>query len=217
MSNKNQELIKRDWSNFRAKAIISIMGVVFSVFSLWMYVNAYEVLSNKDLNFVESLQPLKTSKTLDSIITDAAQSPIKTASDNLGNFGTLEQIRVPGTGARIFLSRERKNDDNWLFRPNNAHYLYLNKDIAENPMDTLIYASKSWRTIYNPEAIKVGDVIFLTNTRGDLFTFKIADSVVNPINQKLVFASAATRQLTFIVEDGKAGVYYAFSANLRNI
>jgi len=199
----------------KLKEYFFIVLVCMTSFSLTVFVilNSWEVTSNIDLPIIDSVKQLELQDPINSIIQFSEDSNNrKVFSTDTPSIGDLDYLQISSTGDRVFIGRERFIDGKWSYRPNNIHYHILNYDDKGLEGDYLMYTSKSWRTIPEPELVQVGDTITIFGVNGRSYDFVIFEKKVLRYDDLIVPEASDRRQITILVEDSQNDVYYTFLA-----
>ncbi len=198
---------------FKEYFFIIFVCTLSAVLTLFVILNSWEVLSNIDIPYINSVKKLELQKPINSIIGFSNDSGNrKVFSDDTPSIGDLDYLFIPSTGDRVFIGRERLIDNQWSYRPNNIHYHILNYDDKGLEGDYLMYTTKSWRTIPNPEQIQVGDSINLFSTIGRSYDFVIFERKILSYDDLVVPEASEKRQLIILIEDSENDIYYSFLA-----
>jgi hypothetical protein len=189
-----------------------IVGIITILLSALILMSTYEVLFNYDLPVVQAIKPLQSQSVIKKTISNSQAAGEKTYSSKVGALGEVDYITLPTINSRAFIARERLIGDKYYYRPNNLHYLGLNRDANGDIGDYLLYTSKSFRTIPVPDALQIGDEIVITNTRGKSKAFFIEDKQILPYEEPYVVADDGRRQINIVVDDPQNQVYFLFVA-----
>lgn len=198
--------------NFLAKIVFGGLSFFFTAI---VFLNAYELIANKDIPWATSLQRLSVQDVIDKEIKEFS---VKQGSKDLNNNSRLENIRdieIPSLNVRVPLEAAREIDGAWYQRPNLAHYIGLNKDDYGNIVDYLIYTNKSWRTVPDVENIERGTEVKLVDPNGFNALFQVSEKQILPLDKMFVLNKADDRQVILIVEDPENGRYFGYSLTMK--
>jgi hypothetical protein len=202
--------------------IIKFSILVFSLgLTLFILASTFEVAANTDIPYVQSLSPITAQDAVNKIVKYNQEAGDKDfANKRYTSLGTLDYLYFPSQRVRVFTGKSRKipetNDGKWYMKPNNAHYIVLNKDKNGLEGDYLFYTNQSWRTIPNTDMISLGDKVQLANTKGDLYQFVVSDRQVLANSDSYISTQTNERQLILIVDYPEQNAYFAFTLRPEN-
>lgn len=188
-----------------------IFGLISGIFTLYIFLNTYEVVANKDIPIAHSIRQIFTQ---DVINKEIKEFSIKQDSRNLNNnarFESPDYLEVPALGIRLHLEEARKVNGLWYQRPSLGHYIGLNKDDFGNTIDYLIYTDKSWRTIPFADEMEEGTQVRLSNRKGFGITFEVGERQILPFDRSFIIDKTENRQIILIIEDRESQKYYGYS------
>lgn len=203
---------------FFYKLIILIFSLGITIFIL---ASTFEVIANADLPYINSINPIVAQEAVNKVVKYSNESGIKDfGNKKYFSLNTLDYLYFPTQNVRVFTGKARQIPENpngkWYMKPNNAHYIVLNRDKNGIEGDYLFYTNQSWRTIPNADLMSIGDKVQLVNTRGDLFQFTITDRQVLNNDDPYISTQTQDRQLILIVDNPKENSYFAFTIRPEN-
>jgi hypothetical protein len=199
--------------NLIIKLTILVLSLGLTVFIL---ASTYEVVANTDIPYINSLSPIVAQDAVNKIVRYNQEAGDK----DFGNKryvspGNLDYLYFPKQNTRLFTGKARKIPEtttgDWYMKPNNAHYIVLNKDKYGTEGDYLFYTNQSWRTIPNADLINIGDKVELVNSRGDLYPFAVTDRQLLLNNDAYISTQTNDRQIILIVDYPEQNAYFAFT------
>jgi hypothetical protein len=201
---------------FLIKVIILILTLGVTIF---IVLNTIEVTGNIDIPYINSMIPIKAQDAVTKIVRYSEEAGVKDfGPKRYVTLGSLDYIYFPTQNYRVFTGKSRKlteyssKTEKWFMKPNNAHYLILNRDKNGLDGDYLFYTDQSWRTIPNSKIIGIGDRVQVINTRGDLFQFSIVEQQELSLSESYIPQTSQERQLIIIIEDKLSDTYLAITA-----
>ncbi|MBC7471959.1 MAG: hypothetical protein H7196_01690 [candidate division SR1 bacterium] len=202
--------------------IIKLTILVFSLgLTFFILASTYEVTANTDLPYVQSITPISAQDAVNKIVKYNQEAGLKDfGNKRYVSLGALDYLYFPAQHVRIFTGKDRKipetNEGKWYMKPNNAHYIILNKDKNGVEGDYLFYTNQSWRTIPNADLINIGDKVQLSNIRGDLYQFIVSDRQLLTNSDSYISTQTNDRQLILIVDYPEQNAYFAFAIRPEN-
>ena len=196
--------------------------LVFSLaITAFILASTFEVIANVDVPYVNSIQPIVAQDAVNKIVKYNQEAGLKDfGNKKYVSLGTLDYLYFPTQNVRVFTGKARqipeKSDGKWYMKPNNAHYVILNRDRNGIEGDYLFYTNQSWRTIPNSDLMSVGDKVQLVNTRGDLFQFAITDRQTLADSDPYISTQTQNRQIILIVDNPADNSYFAFTIRPEN-
>lgn len=194
--------------NFLVKYIFFAATFCLTVF---IFLNTYEVIANKDIPFATSLHKFALQDVINKEITEFS---IKQDSRSLNNNSRLEDLstlEIPSLDINLRLEESRNIKGIWYQRPSMGHYIGLNKDDYGNTVDYLIYTDTSWRTIPNIEDMEEGGAVWISNSRGVRVLFEISEKQILPFDKMFIINKSENRQIILIIEDAEQNRYVGYS------
>lgn len=191
-------------------------GMTAFIFTVFIFLNTYELLANRDIRFASSLRKIVIQDVVNKEIKEFSVKQDSRRLNNSARLGALDYFEIPALGIRLQLEEARKIGEAWYQRPNLAHYIGLNKDDAGNTIDYLIYTNKSWRTIPYADEIEEGMAVRFYTKKGFSSLFEVSEKQVLPLDRSFVVSKAERRQMLLVVEDPRAGKYYGYSLTLQD-
>jgi hypothetical protein len=181
--------------------------------TFFILTNGYELASGKDIRFTSSLSPVNLSGIID-VSADTAEQYL--ASSRLGGYGKPVSLRISSSAQKIILVpaqfSQYSTDKHLTARLNAGHYL-LRTDAVETIIgNPLIYARKNWRSIGQPETVKLGDNIFIDTDSGWRYMFRVAESTTRTAGEQFVISERPVSTLTLVVEDANSQKQIIISA-----
>jgi hypothetical protein len=196
--------------------------LVFSLgITLFILASTYEVTANADLPYVQSISPISAQDAVNKIVKYNQEAGDKDfGNKRYVSLGALDYLYFPAQRIRVFTGKDRKipetNEGKWYMKPNNAHYITLNRDKNGVEGDYLFYTNQSWRTIPNADLISLGDKVQLANTRGESYQFVVSDRQILPNSEPYISTRTNDRQLILIVDYPEQNAYFAFTIKPEN-
>jgi hypothetical protein len=193
------------------KRILPMVGLaaVSAAFTVFVFLNTYEVVFNKDIPGGVSVQKDAEQSVLNDIVHGFAAKEAANAG-TYSNLGQLQYFEIPDLHMRVTLEEARKINGQWYRRPSLAEYAGLNKDSSNVTIDYLIYTSQSWRTVPDALQIETGMQVRLFY-KGGVSDFKVAEKKVLPQDSALLVGKAQGRQIVLVVENPANKTYVGFS------
>jgi len=199
---------------------LTILGVVSFLVSSVIYINSYSLFFNKPVWGTASVGYLANSEYVESI---ALKDSLTTKMDQqkfVGDFGTPSELRLPRIGNRLFLIPALSDGEQFLWRVNNAQYVFRSEASKGDMGNIIVYAESDWRTIELDAALEIDDNIFIDTQNGWRYMFRVTEK--NSYDGDISFVPPTTRQssLIFVIEEAQSGrsmVYFAQFSNLQNI
>lgn len=203
----------------RAVTVVRIVsaGLAFAALTVFVFLNSFEVLFNKDISFIHALDTLHAQKMINDIVGEVNGNLFQLTSEKLGNFGSPQTLKIPSINSKLNLVKAIHVDGNWLYRANNGHYIVTSASKNGNVGDVVIYANTSWRTILAPGDIKIGDNLFLDTDSGWRYMFRITNKSTLHFDDAYVKREMPVNSLTLLVEDERNNVVYLFQGAFVNI
>ncbi len=191
-----------------AKLLLLSVSLGFTVF---VFMNTYEVVFNKDIPIADSVQKMAAQAPIAAIVKQFDILPDQSQGERNAEYAHLQYIQLPAIKSTLNLEEKRVIDGQWYARPNLGHYVGLDKDDHNITIDYLIYAISSWRTLPSPNQIDIGMDVDVFHDNGQQANYKVAEKKVLPLGTNFVASKSDTRQIVLLVEDPGAGTYYGFS------
>jgi hypothetical protein len=202
--------------------IIKLSILIFSLgLTIFIIASTYEVSANTDIPYVQSISPISAQDAVNKIVKYSQEAGLKDfGNKRYVSLGTLDYIFFPAQRIRVFAGKDRKipetSEGKWYMKPNNAHYIVLNRDKNGVEGDYLFYTNQSWRTIPNADLINLGDKVQLANTRGDTYVFTVSDRQVLTNSDSYISTQSNDRQLILVVDYPEQNAYFAFTLKPEN-
>lgn len=196
--------------------IIIFFGITSFLFTVFVFLNTYELLANKDIPIANSLRKIAAQDVVNKEIKEFAIKQDSRSLNNNGKLGTLEYFEIPALGIRVQLEEARKIDGFWYQRSSLAHYIGLNKDETGNIVDYLIYTNKSWRTIPYVDEIEEGMEVKFYTSKGFNALFEVSEKQLLPLERSLIVNKSERRQILLLVEDSDTNKYYGYSLVVKH-
>jgi hypothetical protein len=202
--------------------IIKLSILVFSLgITIFILASTYEVAANNDIPYIQSIAPISAQDAVNKIVRYNQESGDKDfGNKRYVSLGALDYLYFPSQRIRVFTGKDRKipetNEGKWYMKPNNAHYIILNKDKNGIEGDYLFYTNQSWRTIPNADLISLGDKVQLANVKGDTYQFVVSDRQILANSEPYIPTQSNDRQLIFVVDYPEQNAYFAFTMRPEN-
>jgi len=186
-----------------------LFAVISCAFTALVFLNTYEVVWNKDIVVAHSIQRMAAQSVINTAVREFA---IKADSGaEIADLGGISSFDIPALQSQMHVEAARKVDGQWYQRLSTAHYIGLNKDNDGKTIDYLIYTNTSWRSLPSPDRIEEGMEVRLTDGKGGLSVFTVAEKKVLPLDRSLIVSRVEGRQVLLIIEDPHRSVYYGYS------
>lgn len=186
------------------------------LFTMFVFLNTYEVVFNKDIAFASSIRKVSSQKTINSAIEEFATKNQTDEINASGSLDTMEYLEIPSLNIRLRVEESRKIGTLWYERPGALHRIGLNKNQHGATIDYVLYGTASWRSITDPDRIEKGvtaNVVY--NGGSSSLGFTVTDKKVLPIGQSLIVDKSESRQLLLIIEEPDEHVFYGYSMELE--
>ncbi|HYH75846.1 MAG TPA: hypothetical protein VD735_07870 [Candidatus Saccharimonadales bacterium] len=188
----------------------ALASVTF-LFTAFVFVNTYEVVFNRDVAFAQSITKVAGQQVINSSVRDFSTKISSEEPETTAPLDGLNQITIPALTMHVKIEEARKVEGEWYQRPSVAHAIGLNKDQYGTTIDYLLYTSKSWRTIPNPDQIEKGMEVNIEHSGGAVSTFEVSEKKILPLTSSLLVGKTEARQVLLVIEDPNSNVYYGFS------
>lgn len=199
----------------RAFFVKTAVFMVTFGFTAYIFANTYEVVFNRDIALVHSVQPSANQAAINAIIKDYETRISSDSADTLPSLDGINRIEIPALKSALVAEESRRIDGEWYARPSTAHYVGLNKNKYGTDVDYLVYTIKSWRTLPAPEQIEKGmEVLFYYG--GASSSLEVVEKKVLPFDRSLLVSKSENRQILLLVEDRDESVYYGFALEAKN-
>jgi hypothetical protein len=192
-----------------------IFAVITFTFTVFVFINTYEVLFNKDIIFAASIQKAAAQQTLNSAVKEFEVKNLTDETDASASLTDMDHLEIPALDIRLHTEESRKIGSLWYERPGAMHYIGLNKNQHGATIDYLLYGAQSWRTITEPDQIEKGMEVDVYYGGKSVSTFTVADKKALPIGQSLLVDKSDARQILLIIENPKDAMYYGYSLELK--
>jgi len=186
------------FANLIARFIIYL--VVF-LFTVYIYLNTYELVFLKDIEFIPAITSFSY---LNSGLGQGFIIPnqsLNFAGGEMGDYGELSYLRIPSFNKKIGLLKGVKAFGNFIIFTNHAHYLVQFYPDGTRVRTLLLYINKSWRTLDHPERISRGTNLLIDTKRGWTYLFKVEDVQLLTFSQKYVFPLREKPSLIILIQD----------------
>jgi len=198
---------------YKLKKLIFALLTFF--FTLFVFLNTYEVVFNKDIIFADSIRKVAAQVTINSAIKDFATKNLTDEINASASLDTMDHLEVPALNVRLHIEESRKIDGQWYERPGTMHYVGLNKNQHDATIDYLLYGTQSWRTVTEPNRLEKGMAVDVYDGSNAASSFVITDKKTLPIGQSLLVNKSEVRQIVLVIENPKENIYYGFSLELK--
>ncbi len=185
------------------------LALVSAAFTVFVFLNTYEVVFNRDIPGGISVQRAAAQEPIDDIIRGFASKEAADAG-TFSDFGQLQYFEIPDLHMRVTLEEARRINGQWYRRPSLAEYVGLNKDNSNVTIDYLLYTSQSWRTVPDASQIETGMQVRVFH-KGGVSDFKVAEKKVLPLTSSLLVGKTEGRQMLLVVENPANKTYTGFS------
>lgn len=196
-------------------AKIFVFGLLSLLFTVFVLINTYEVIFNRDIPFAYAVRKIDTQDVVNKEIKEFDVRRDNRAIGNAAALGDLEYLEIPSLKIRVSLEEARKIGNLWYQRPNVAHYVGLNKDHLGNIVDYLIYTDRSWRTLPYTNELGEGTEIKIHTTKGFSTSFVVSEKAVSPLEKSFIVNKTDNRQIVLIVDDPTIKGYYGYSLTME--
>jgi hypothetical protein len=159
--------------------------------TIYIFCAAYELIFNKDIPGIQTVD--KANLSLMQPYIDKA--PI--GSLTYGNYGTPQELQIQSKNSRIVIAPGMYDaaSKNWLARISTGHIVILGNPHDDQLGNALVYMRSSWRTISNPEAITIGDNVFIDTDRDWRYFYRVTEVRPKQAGMEFVASSARASQL----------------------
>lgn len=188
--------------------------------TMFIFLSSYETVFGKDISRIRTVERVSINSLITSFFAEKKESApvISVEKEYMGNFGIPSFLKIPKFNIRLQLTGAmRDGNGNWLSRLNSGHYMFLGKNKGGNIGDIVLYTRKSWRTVNEPQNLKIGDNIFLDTFDDWRYMFRINEARVLSWNEKSVVSESKVPTLILIVEDASNRVHYLYKADFISI
>lgn len=191
--------------------IVSLFSIALTAF---VFLNSFELIFNQDIAYVDSVNKTNLSPQLDYIVKQSVDHSYYYTSNNFLKTKKLEYIEIPIIKRKLEVSRALNKDEDWYVKGNKSNYfLTVNSNRSEN---LIIYAEKSWRTIPDTKALKVGDLIYMTTDDNWNYVFRIESINSLKSSERFVLQSSSEIGLSILLDDSTKDGYSLIQAELIN-
>lgn len=210
-----KEKLRKIWS----LAKVVSLGVFFFGITVFVFLNSFEIVFNRNVSFVGALERFRSKGTIESVLKKNSSNAVLSnyEKDWIGDFGIPKTLKVPTFGSRLPLSGSLFLSGEWLVRSGNGHFLIMGPGKNGNVGDIIIYSRSGWRTISSPERLSIGDNIFLETDTDWRYMFRVASKGSLRLDQPFVKSDTDLGSLILLIEDESRGVVFAFECILVSI
>lgn len=191
-----------------AKVLLVTVSLAFTVF---VFMNTYEVVFNRDIPFANSISKFVAQDAIRAVIDQFNIKPEADPTESNAVYEHLQYIQIPALSSSLYLEEKRVINNYWYVRPNLGHYIGLDKDSHNVVLDYLIYADSSWRTLPEPNQIETGMDVNLFHDDHQLAVYTVMEKQVLPFHSIFIASKSQHRQIILLIEDVHQGVYYGYS------
>ena len=185
------------------------------LFTMYIFLNTYEVVFNKDIVFADSVQKVVAQQTINNAIKEFATKNMTDEINASTSLDNMDHLEIPALNVKLHIEESRKINNLWYERPATVHYIGLNKNDHGAAIDYLLYTTASWRTMTDPDRIEKGMEVDVYYGGSAVSTYTVTDKKMLPINQSLLVDQSVVRQILFIIENPKDDIYYGYSLELK--
>lgn len=188
-----------------------LFGVGSFIFTTIVFANSFELIANKDIPLGSSLAQMTIQESINKAVEEFDPKYNSKTLEGNAKLGPLDSLIIPSLRIFVYLEEARKVEDYWYQRPSIAQYIELNKDSYGNPVDYLIYSSRSWRSIPYVEEIEEGMEVSIVTKQGYTANFIVEDRKILPLNTSFIVNKSERRQVILMIEDTENSRYYGYS------
>lgn len=188
--------------------------------TMFIFLSSYETVFSKDISRIHTVEKVSINSLITSFFAEKKEntSVVSIEREYIGNFGIPAFLKIPKFNTRLQLAGAmRDKNGNWLSRLNSGHYMFLSKNKGGNIGDIALYTRKSWRTVNEPQNLKIGDNIFLDTFDDWRYMFRINEARVLSWDEKSIVSESKVPILVLIIEDAPNRVHYFYKADFINI
>lgn len=215
----SKELKKKKLWTMWSLAKVVALGIFFFGITVFVFLNSFEIVFNRDVPFVGALEPFGSRGTIESILKKDSNNTVLSnyEKDWIGDFGIPKTLKIPVFGSRLPLSGPIFSSGEWLVRSGNGHFLIMGPGKNGNVGDVIIYSRSGWRTISSPERLSIGDNIFLETDTDWRYMFRVVNKGSLHPDQPFVKSDTDLGSLILLIDDGSRGVVFAFECVLVSV
>jgi len=181
--------------------VLIIAGVLTCMATGYVFANSYEVITQEDLPSIPSISKFEV-KEVEKLFAE------KLSIDNY----RWNSIQISSVGNKLQLTKAWTNNEGILLQQaSKGQYFFLNPDPVHVAGDSVIYLSKNWRTIYNPQNIQNGDLVRIENDKS-VYTYKIIDLSLRSVDEPYIRSADPRINLLLIIWNSESGSVFYINA-----
>jgi|GEM_PF-5340725 len=185
------------------------VGVV--VFTVYIFMSSYEILTNTPLPFTNSVESFRSQNTINNILGTHKIYDNYDSANFMNRGETIDQLRIAKTNTLLGLVPYKLNPTyGYIFRKNTAHFIFFGED--KGPESALVYMPSNWRGLVNPGNLEVGDNVFFVKNDGKSVTFRIREKKVTNLDANYVPTKTQNFNLVLIMDNLPSNTLYIFNA-----
>ena len=191
------------------------LAIISLGFAAFVLLNTYEIVFNKDIAFVSALNKYSAG---DQVQATMGQFDVKPdAGRALSNaaYVRLERLQLPAIDTALNLEDKRYINDTWYSRQSFGHVVPLNQDDKGTTIDYLVYCTRGWQSLPEPNQIEPGMEVVLLHDGGKEATFIVEEKAFLASDKTFTAGKTEERQLILIVSDAEHNGFYGFSMVLK--
>lgn len=214
----SKNLIGKLWT-FCSLAKVVVLGIFFFGITVFVFLNSFEILFNRDISFVDALEKFRSKDMIEGVLKkDSSEAVLSNYEKSwIGDFGIPKTLKIPVFSSRLPLSKAIFLSGEWLVRSGNGHFLITGPGKNGNIGDVIIYSQSGWRTIFSPERLSIGDNIFLETDADWRYMFRVVNKGSLYPNQPFVKSDNDIGSLILFAEDESRSVVFAFECILVSV
>ncbi len=191
------------------------MAISFGL-TLFIFANSFELAFNYDIPFVGAISSIHLEGIETGVHDQQALGQSRT-QEREGGFGAPFAIKLPIQKVRLPLVLGVLTPQGWLARANAGHYFITTPSKNNNLGTLVVYVAKSWRTIPDPQDLRVGDNMFVDTNRDWRYMYRIETIDVFPFGKEYVIEDTLTSKMVMVIEDASQHVHYIVSASIVSV
>lgn len=191
-----------------------VMAFLSFYILLLSFLSAFEIVFNKDVNYVYSLERSGTGTLINNILKQNNNPEIRFSTNAFAKNRKMIFLNIPSLNRRLELSKAFYSKDIWYQKGNKANYFLTGSVSGDDYL--YIYLKESWRTIQNIQSLRSGELAFLITEDNWNYVFRINE--VRNIGSKETYIPSSSKDLSiiFIVEKEDLSGFTVFEASLIN-
>lgn len=198
----------------------AILGLASFILSSIVFANSYALIFNKPIPISNSVGYIMNSQY---VIDQGVPNSVKRKMDEaefIGDYGVPVELRLPKYSNKVFLIPALSDGERFLWRVNNAQYIFRSQSSKGYMGNLIIYMSSDWRTIDINQELAVDDNIFIDTQRGWRYMFRVVEAQKYDKTVDYVAPSSGQNTLILLIEDPQTKqsiIYFAQYVSLQNI